>query len=222
MTTILLIEDDENVREPLADLLRKEGWRVVVASNLKEGSLHLKQEIHLLVLDWNLPDGEGLRWLTEKRDKGFLVPVIMLTARTDLVDRVIGLEYGANDYMTKPFESRELVARIRAHLRSHRQASGEDNDLRYGPLQLNTRSREVFFNQTLVHVTPTEFGLLKFLIERPGLVCAREEIMEAVWNSTAESETRALDNCVLQLRKKIDADFIQTVRSVGYKLKAQK
>jgi DNA-binding response OmpR family regulator len=218
MTCVLLVEDDDNVREPLQGILTKNGFRVLAAVNLQAADQFMPQEPDIVILDWNLPDGEGLKWLTKKRDQGFRKPVIMLTARTELVDRVIGLEFGATDYMTKPFESRELIARIHAHLRTERQVSGKPQILRYGSVQVHLSTHEVYFGENLVQLTPTEYDVLKFLLERSGQVCTREEIIDSIWQDA--KETRALDNCILQLRKKIEADLIQTVRNVGYKLKA--
>lgn len=221
MKTILLVEDDVNVREPLKAMLQKEGFQILLACNLKEASSLFESNVDLILLDWSLPDGEGLDWLIGKRREGFSKPVIILTARTDVTDRVIGLEFGANDYVTKPFESRELLARIRVQLRSLVRGSAQDI-LSYGNLKINLSSHEVRFNGQIVHLTPTEFDLLKLLLEKPGQVYTREEIGEIVWGHGTEPETRALDNCILQLRKKLDTDLIQTVRGIGYKIRVDR
>jgi DNA-binding response OmpR family regulator len=167
-----------------------------------------------------LPDGQGLDLLTELRKKGSRIPVIFLTARADVVDKVVGLEMGASDYMTKPFEPRELIARVRVRLR---EGSSEDfvaTILNVGPLSIDRLKYKVSFNGTAIELVKKEFDLLVLFAESPEKVFSRDEILNKVWGYDVFPTTRTVDTHVMLLRQKINDELIETVRSVGYRLKS--
>ncbi|OGQ91892.1 MAG: hypothetical protein A2289_10255 [Deltaproteobacteria bacterium RIFOXYA12_FULL_58_15] len=170
-------------------------------------------------LDWMLPDIPGIDLLREWREQGTRAPVIMLTARADLVDRVVGLELGANDYVTKPFEPRELLARIRVQLRQQQQIEPSESVLRFGGLELNRETREVRFRDDLLDLCRQEYTLLLLFMENPNRVFSREEILNKAWGYDTFPTTRTVDTHVLQLRQKTTAGLIETVRGIGYRLR---
>ena len=229
MTTppsILLVEDHENSRQSLKDCLEREGYRVETAENLQMARMQLAMNPDLMVLDWMLPDGQGLDLLAELRRHGSQLPVIFLTARADLVDKVLGLEIGADDYVTKPFEFRELLARIRVRLRSHSQlkdAAPETNDpalvLQAGPLTIDRLRHKVHFRGHEAVLVKKEFDLLLLLAENPERVFSRDEILNKVWGYDVYPTTRTVDTHVMLLRQKLSDALIETVRAVGYRLK---
>ena len=225
MPAHILIAEDE---EPLSMLLRynleAEGYRVEVASRGDEAELRLKEETpDLLLLDWMLPGLSGIelcRRLRGRKETESL-PVIMLTARGEESDRVRGLAIGADDYVVKPFSVPELLARVRALLR---RASPERlaDQLRYGELKLDRGSRRAWRGETELHLGPTEFRLLEFLMEKPGRVYSRAQLLDAVWGRDAEIDERTVDVHVGRLRKSVTRgmgrDPIRTVRGAGYAL----
>ena len=220
MTTILLVEDEPNIGEGLRDALVAEGFETLWVRTIAEAR---EKEAQLLLLDWMLPDGQGIDLLREMRQRGEQTPVILLTARAELTDKVIGFELGAHDYVTKPFEPRELIARIRAHLRHHKipesDASpvGQEFDLQYEELQVSTQPRRVVHKGQEVTLTKVEFDLLHLLMEAAGQVFTRDELLDRVWGYESYPTTRTVDTHVLQLRQKIHADYIETVRGIGYR-----
>src|SRR5690606_38623589 len=160
---IMLLEDDENLGVSLRKFIQDEGYEVDLARNLEEARSKKIEDYDLMILDWMLPDGQGIDYLKEVRAKTNSVPIIMLTARSELIDKVIGLESGANDYVTKPFEPRELVARIRAQLRlSSANGTEKDTDakIELGDLVIDKHQREVFFAGKTVEMTKMEFDFL--------------------------------------------------------------
>lgn len=231
MNRILLIEDDQSLGATLTRFLSDEGYDVTLATTLQEGKARFKevngeQAYRLIVLDWMLPDGQGIDFLNELRGRSLRTPVIMLTARTELIDKVIGLESGANDYVTKPFEPRELVARIRAQLRGHsgresksRDRSSENEVLEIGELKINYATREVFFQDKKIEMTKMEYDFLRLLAEHPNRAFSREEILNKVWGYENYPSTRTVDTHVLQIRQKLRDELIETVRGIGYRFR---
>lgn len=217
---ILLVEDDLNLGASLEKYLIGEGFKVSWSRSLSEARSISLNDIDLIVLDWMLPDGQGVDYLKELRTENLQTPIIMLTARTELIDKVIGLESGANDYMTKPFEPRELSARIRSQIRfsSSLDTSDSNNLIIVGELEINTLERKVFFKKDEVDLTKMEFEFLKLLAESPKRAFSRDEILNKVWGYEHYPTTRTVDTHVLQLRQKLDESLIETVRGIGYKL----
>lgn len=222
MAKILIVEDHENLSRSLQEFIGHEGYQVEAASSLAEARAKVKSNPDLIVLDWMLGDGQGLDFLTELRRQGNASPVIFLTARVDVVDKVLGLEMGASDYMTKPFETRELLARIRVRLREsglRADASNEATVLKVGALMIDRLRHKVQFRDRSIDLVKKEFDLLALLAEDPEKVFSRDEILNKVWGYDVFPTTRTVDTHVLQLRQKTDDQLIETVRSVGYRLR---
>lgn len=218
---VLLIEDDKNILSSLNDYLKDEGYSVSVASSLASArSVIGRASPEIIVLDWMLPDGQGLDYLKELRREGLKIPIILLTARNDLVDKVLGLESGADDYLTKPFEPRELVTRMRVRLRDL--LAKTSSKICFRGIELDTEAREVKYRGVTLELTKLEFELLHLLIESPGRVFTREAILNKVWGFDNFPTTRTVDNHIVQLRQKIEADFFETVRGIGYRLVEEK
>lgn len=216
---ILLIEDDQSLGESLVKYLKNEGFSVHWCLRLSEAKEKMNDllSLDLILLDWMLPDGQGIDFLKMIRAQKNSVPVIMLTARTDLLDKVIGLESGSNDYMTKPFEPRELIARIRVQLRMLQQSESDPILIERKDLKIHTTEREVFYKNKEVYLTKMEFDLLKLFAENPGRPFSRDELLNKVWGFEFSSSTRTVDTHVLQLRQKFEEDLIETVRGIGYR-----
>lgn len=221
MAHVLIIEDHQNISLSLKDLIIKEGHQVVICENL---ALAREQFIptasvkpDLIILDWMLPDGQGLDFLIELRKQGVTTPVIFLTARAEVVDKVLGLEMGANDYLTKPFEPRELIARVRVQLRV--KTPEPTGSLTVGSLVIDRIRHKVSFKGAAVELVKKEFDLLVLLAESPEKVFSRDEILNKVWGYEVYPTTRTVDTHIMLLRQKIDDQLIETVRSVGYRLK---
>jgi len=220
MKQILLVEDDENLGISLKKHLEDEGYSVTLAQNLETAWDADPSNFKIVILDWMLPDGQGIDFLKEVRGKKIMTPILMLTARTELIDKVIGLESGANDYMTKPFEPRELIARIRVQLRENvNSPSPTESKIIYGDLSIDKERREVVFTEKTLEFTKMEYELLVLLAEAPGRVFTREEILNKVWGFENYPSTRTVDTHVLQLRQKLSDDLIETIRGIGYRLK---
>ncbi|MGW0519285.1 response regulator transcription factor [Crossiella sp. NPDC003009] len=215
---VLLVEDDEPIAESLRRGLRRYGFEV---DWVRTGAAALTAaEADLVLLDLGLPDTDGLDVCRELRARGD-VPIIVISARSDEVDRVVGLEIGADDYVTKPFGVREVIARMRAVLRRVRPADqpAPARPDSYGRLSLDRRGRRSFMDEAEVLLTPKEFDLLAFLTEEPGAVFTREQIMEAVWDANWFGPTKTLDVHIGSLRRKFPGAFtIETVRGVGFRL----
>ncbi|CAN5248552.1 response regulator transcription factor [soil metagenome] len=220
---ILLIEDEESISDPLAAALRREGFDAVVAGTASDGLEAFRtRSPDLVLLDVMLPDGDGRDLLRQIRNTS-RTPVVMLTARGDEMDLVVGLELGADDYVTKPFSAAELIARVRAVLRRtsapspHGEATLEVGDVR---MDLNTRT--VTRGERPVELTLKEFELLRMLMEEAGKVVRRNELMDEVWDPNWFGPTKTLDVHVSSLRKKLEDDsadphYIHTVRGVGFR-----
>jgi DNA-binding response OmpR family regulator len=229
MSTILLVEDAKELARILAQELETNGYRVCHAVD-GEQALQMFQEFNpdLVILDWMLPKLDGLDVLSRLRQVS-AVPVLMLTARKEEADRVIGLELGADDYLTKPFGMRELVARVRALLRRivHVQSilagdqDGGAAPIACGPLRLEPGSRTACLDETALNLTRTEFDLLFLLAKNPRRAFSRTYLLETVWGGEAISGDRSVDNTILRLRKKLGVfgEAIETVWGVGYRLK---
>lgn len=218
MKKILIVEDDVNLGASLKKICDGEGFHTFLAGNLAEARSLISSPFDLVVLDWMLTDGQGIDFLKEIRRNDQSTPVIMLTARTDLIDKVIGLESGSNDYMTKPFESRELVARIRVQLRDKTQSKEAAERLVLGKLIFDTKAHEFFFDTKKVALTKMEYELLKLLAENPRQTFSRENLLDKVWGYENFPTTRTVDNHVLQIRQKTNDDIIETIRGLGYRL----
>lgn len=223
MSKILLIEDDKQLGAILNHFLQKENFEVVWVTTLSDARIKLAMvKPNLVLLDWMLPDGQGIDFLKDIRAEKNYIPFIMLTARSELLDKVIGLEAGADDYLTKPFEPRELVARIRVQLRKeeqtdHEQAKEQNQKISRKNILIDLFSREVFFESQLIHLTKMEFDLLVLLADNPGRPYTREELLNKVWGFEFTPTTRTVDTHILQLRQKFGDEIIETVRGVGYR-----
>ena len=220
---VLVVEDESALVELLRYNLEKEGFDVSTVADGEEALTAISEsKPDLVILDWMLPHVSGLEVCRQIRRKSETrgLPVIMLTARGEEGDRVRGLEGGADDYVTKPFSPNELIARIRAVLRRAKPVA--DEVLSYANLTMDLASHRVTRNGRAIHLGPTEFRLLRFLMERPGRVYSREQLLDAVWGRDIYVEARTVDVHIRRLRKALnaadDADLIRTVRSAGYSL----
>ena len=234
VTTILVAEDSDELAEVVGRELRSAGYDVLRASTGRVAlKLHAREQPSLVVLDWMLPELDGLAVLRELRDSrdGAATPVIMLTARGEEADRVIGLEVGADDYLTKPFSMRELLARIRALLRrderlretlaaDRRADDGAPVD--GGPLHLDPAAHTAELAGAPLELTPQEFALLHLLVRNPGRAFSRGYLLDAVWGVDSVPGDRSVDNAVLRLRRKLgpSGDLIETVWGVGYRFRS--
>jgi len=222
--SVLVVEDEPALSTLLRYNLEKEGFSVSEAHDGEEALLQLKEaKPDAVLLDWMLPRISGLELCRQIRRAPAWrdLPVIILTARGEEVDRVRGLDSGADDYVVKPFSPNELVARLRAVIRRARPASNAEV-LRFANLALDLSAHRVTRGGESVHLGPTEFRLLRFLLERPGRVFSREQLLDAVWGRDAEVELRTVDVHIRRLRKAVNAggqrDLIRTVRAAGYAL----
>jgi two-component system, OmpR family, response regulator RegX3 len=213
---LLLVEDEDAIAEPLATGLRREGF---VVERVATGKEALEAgEPDLILLDVGLPDMDGFSVCRELRSRSN-VPIIMVTAKGEEVDRVVGLEVGADDYIVKPFGFRELIARIRAVTRRAGERTANQSTVSVGTLELDARSRRVFVGGREVDLTPKEFDLLALLASDPGAVFSRSRILEEVWQTTWFGSAKTIDVHVAALRKKLgDPSWIETVRGVGLRL----
>jgi two-component system, OmpR family, response regulator RegX3 len=223
---ILLIEDEESISEPLERALGREGFDVATAATVAEGRERFRTaRPDLVLLDVMLPDGDGRDILREIRDTS-RTPVVMLTARGEELERVLGLELGADDYVTKPFSSAELAARVRAVLRrTDSPAAGGDGDgavLETGPVRMELERHEASLDGEPLDLTVKEYELLRMLLESAGRVVTREQLIREVWDTSWFGSTKTLDVHVSALRRKLGDDpaaprFIHTVRGVGFR-----
>lgn len=228
---ILIVEDESKIARVIQLELEYEGYEAMTARTGKEGLRLLERyEWDVVLLDIMLPELNGIEVLRRMRSTGDVTPVILLTARDSIPDKVSGLDQGANDYMTKPFKIEELLARIRALLRTRQQfmqTERRGDDLfTIGELSLNEKSHEVKVQETIIDLTPREFDLLKFLMQHPNQVLNREQLLSAVWGYDYYGDTNVVDVYIRYVRKKIESvtetAYIHTVRGVGYMLKADK
>ncbi|HWA82749.1 MAG TPA: response regulator transcription factor [Fimbriimonadaceae bacterium] len=224
MNEILVVDDDPFLRESLKRLLSSNGFTVRAAAAAREGFIQIAENApDLLILDLSLPDEDGLTLCRRIRAK-WKFPIVMLTSRSDLLDKVVGLEVGADDYLTKPFEARELIARVRANLRrqtEYQPAKGQDEVIEIGPLRLDTASRKATMRENPVTLTALEFRLLHYFVANSGRVLEREALFETVWGYEEEFNSNSLDVFVYRLRTKLEkasgTKLIHTVRGCGYR-----
>jgi two-component system, OmpR family, response regulator RegX3 len=214
---VLVVEDEQAIAEPLAEGLRREGFSVTVAGTGAEALA--ADEPDVVLLDLRLPDTDGLDVCRQLRARSD-VPIIVVTARGEEVDRVVGLELGADDYVVKPFGIRELIARIRAVTRRTHGRSME-GPVRIGTLEVDERARRATIGEEELELTAKEFDLLMALARDPGAVISRHRLLEDVWNTSWFGSTKTIDVHVAALRRKLgDPALIETVRGVGFRLRA--
>lgn len=223
MHKVALVEDDRNIASGLVQYLESESFQVEHFESIASFLQVDCAAFDILLLDWNLPDGCGIDILKKLERMSERPPTIMLTARTDIIDRVLSLELGASDFMSKPFDPRELLARMRVRLREKSTtktalSSPENNErMRFGNLELDLRSRKLLVNGAEMDLPKTEFNLVEFFMKNPNKVFTRDELLDAVWGLENYPTTRTVDNHVLLLRQKLGAEWIETVRGVGYR-----
>jgi DNA-binding response OmpR family regulator len=223
-SVVLVVEDEPAIAELLRGYLSRDGFQVELAVDGESGLLAVQRHRPAaVILDVGLPGIDGTEVCRRLRAAGDWTPVLFVTARDDEVDRVLGLELGADDYVTKPFSPREVVARVRAVLRRRQPVAGSEPEksrlLQVGRLSLDPSSRRVDAGGVAVELTTTEFDLLLYLMERPGRVCPRDELLTDVWGYPAGTATRTTDVHIAQLRGKLgDAVRLRTVRGVGYSI----
>ena len=222
--TVLLVEDEPAQREMLAYNLEAEGFDVIIADNGEDGLILVDEnDPDLIVLDWMMPQLSGIEVCRrlKSNSKTRQIPVIMLSARAEEVDRVRGLETGADDYVVKPYSVIELMARVKAHLRRIRAAAVGDR-LEYADIMLDPETHKVFRSQSELKLGPTEFRLLSTFMEKPGRVWSRDQLLDRVWGRDIYVDTRTVDVHVGRLRKALcqygGDDPLRTVRGAGYAL----
>jgi DNA-binding response OmpR family regulator len=216
---VLVVEDDAVVAAALHALLAGEGYAPTVAGSIAEARAAGAADFDVVLLDWRLPDGEGIDFLKELR-KTSDVPVLMVTARVDVIDRVLGLELGADDYVTKPVEPRELLARIKARLRRPGKEAAPEAErvIEAHEIRVDLDAREVTFRGQPVTLTKMELELLVLLLKNPGRVFSREELLNQVWGFERAPTTRTVDTHVAVLRSKLVPELFESVRGIGYRL----
>ena len=221
MTNVLLVEDDPAIAEPLARALTREGYEVR-AHGTGQGAIDNSAGMDLIVLDLGLPDMDGLdvaRWI---RSKGMTTPILVLTARADEVDLVVGLDAGADDYVTKPFRLAELLARVRALLRRAGGELTDEDELTAQDVRVDVAAHRAFQGKRELQLTAKEFELLRVLVREAGSVVSRDALMREVWGSDPSGSTKTLDMHVSWLRRKLGDDandprYITTVRGMGFR-----
>ena len=221
---VLVVEDDRAIQEFLARGLREAGYQVDLAADGRAGEALALEGIHdALVVDLNLPDMDGLDLIARCRSQGNAAPVLILSARRSVDDRVKGLEHGGDDYLTKPFALAELLARLRNLLRRGTSVQAESNRLHVADLHLDLLRREARRGDQLLQLTPQEFSLLEYLCRNAGRVVTRTMILDHVWRMRIDPATNVVDVHIYRLRSKVDHDtsrpLIHTIRGVGYVLK---
>ena len=221
---ILVIEDEPDIRKNLEYNLGREGFKVfsVASLNDAEEKLQNNNDFSLLILDLMLPDGSGLDLYKKIKSepKTENIPIIILTAKDDEVDKVVGFELGADDYVTKPFSVRELILRIKAVLkRGQKKEDLVEVERKFGDLIIDVESHEVYVNNNQIDLTALEFRLLRQLVDRRGRVQSRDQLLEDVWGYSVEVTTRTVDTHIKRLREKLGpmGKYVQTIRGVGYK-----
>ena len=223
MQKILVIEDEESILMALEDNLRLEGYEVLSARDGREGlSMAKAQEYDLIILDIMLPQMDGFEVCKELRQAKIRTPILMLTAKSQEIDKVLGLEIGADDYVTKPYSPRELLARVKALLRRTKQIQQDIESYHFGDIEADFNKYEVKKGGLLIYLTALEFSLLHFLIQNRGHVTSRDVILDEVWGKKVYIQPRTVDKHIADLRKKIEDNpsnpkFILGVRGIGYK-----
>ncbi|MFC2083600.1 response regulator transcription factor [Bacteroidota bacterium] len=223
MERILIIEDEESILMALEDNLQIEGYKVTSAVDGEEGLTRAKEnDFDLILLDIMLPKMDGFEVCKQIRAVGINTPIIMLTAKSQEIDKVLGLEFGADDYVTKPFSSRELLARIKALLRRTKLPIQNSDRFNFGDIEVDFQKYEVRKKGELIYLTALEFNLLHFLMENINQVIERDKILDEVWGNDVYVQARTVDKHISELRKKIEDNpanpkYIRGVRSIGYK-----
>ena len=221
--TILVVEDDKSLLPMITYNIEKNGFLVKSATNGEDALLLIKEEIpSLAIFDWMIPEPNGLELckILRRKQETSNLPIIMLTAREEEEDRIRGLEYGADDYISKPFSPAELIARIKALIR--RSTSTQNNILEFEDIKIFDNEHKVFRGKSRVHLGPTEYNLLKHLMENPCRVFSREQLLDSVWGHGIYVERRTVDTHIRRLRKSLNIEgkknFIRTIRSSGYSI----
>ncbi len=223
MKKILIVEDDPAILKGLISSLESEGYSVVSSTDGEEGfKLGKSLNIDLIILDVMLPNKDGFEICRDLRKSGINTPILMLTSKKEEIDKVLGLEIGADDYMTKPFSIRELHARIKAILRRKAELIKNLDEFSFNGINLDFKKMEALKNGEPIKLTTLEFKILKYLIEREGEVVSRDKLLDDVWGYEAFPTTRTVDNYILSIRKKIENDpaepvHILTIPKSGYK-----
>ena len=221
--TILVVEDDKSLLPMITYNIEKNGFLVKAATNGEDALLLIKEEIpSLAIFDWMIPEPNGLELckILRRKQETSNLPIIMLTAREEEEDKIRGLEYGADDYISKPFSPAELIARIKALIR--RSTSTQNNILEFEDIKIYDNEHKVFRGKSRVHLGPTEYNLLKHLMENPCRVFSREQLLDSVWGHGIYVERRTVDTHIRRLRKSLNIEgkknFIRTIRSSGYSI----
>ncbi len=220
---ILIIEDDPAILKGLTTNLEEEGYKVSSSMDGDAGfNLAKSQNIDLIILDLMLPNKDGFEICRDLRKEGINTPILMLTSKKEEIDKVLGLEIGADDYVTKPFSLRELLARIKAILRRKNNVVKEIEEYSFDDIKIDFKKMEAFKNKAQLRLSALEFKVLKYLIEREGEVVTREQLLDDVWGYEAFPTTRTVDNYILTLRKKIEKNSTEpvhllTLHKSGYK-----
>lgn len=223
MEKILIIEDEESILMALEDNLKLEGYEVSSAMDGLEGlSMAKEQRFDLLILDIMLPEMDGFEVCRQLRKTGITIPILMLTAKSQEAEKILGLELGADDYVTKPFSPRELLARVKALLRRVKLPQKEIHIFKFGDVEIDFKKYEVRKKRKLIYLTALEFSLLHFLIKYKDQVVQRNSILDEVWGDDVFVQPRTVDKHISELRKKIEDDppnpkYIIGVRNIGYK-----
>jgi DNA-binding response OmpR family regulator len=223
MSLILVIEDERAILDGLRDNLEFEGYRVLTATNGESGlNLARAHKPDVIVLDLMLPRLSGYEVCRKLRAENIAIPILMLTARGEETDRVLGLDLGADDYVTKPFSVRELAARVRALLRRSKSDPSMPREVRFGGVHVDFQRYEASRDGDAVDLTRKEFAVLQVLAARPGIAVSRDQLLEQVWGYHAQQSTRTVDNHIATLRAKLDVQgeprHLVTIHGVGYKL----
>lgn len=227
MAKILIVEDENKIARFVELELKYEGYEVEIAGDGRQGfEKAMHEDIDLVILDIMLPGLSGIEVCRRVRQEGKQVPIIMLTAKDDVTDKVAGLDMGADDYMTKPFAIEELLARIRVALNRHSNAVTKTEILQYGKLVINLSSHTVTYDKEEITLTKKEFQLLEYLLKNKNIAMTREQLLNNVWDYEYLGDTNVVDVYVRYLRQKIDDKYgihlISTVRGVGYIIKDEK
>jgi two-component system phosphate regulon response regulator PhoB len=225
--TVLIVEDEKSISTLLKYNLEKEGYTIIISQNGEDGIEQVKKNLpDLVILDWMLPDLSGIAVcdLIKREPRLKSIPVIMLTAKSEETDKIRGFETGADDYVTKPFSTKELVLRVQALLKRAKPSLIEDIVV-FKDLKIDRLSRRVYRGDNQIKLGPTEYNLLNFFIKNPSRVYSREQLLNQVWGNAIYVETRTVDVHIRRLRKAINlegkVDLIRTVRSAGYALDIQ-
>ena len=220
---ILVLEDEPDIRKTLEYNLSREGYKVISAASIEQAKTFIKSDtFSLFLLDLMLPDGSGLDLCKKLKGNSETesVPIIILTAKDDEIDKIVGLELGADDYVTKPFSVRELILRIKSVLkRGTLKKDIVEIERQFGGMKINPDSHEVFIDSEEISLTALEFRLLKELVDKRGRVQSRDQLLTEVWGYSAEVTTRTVDTHIKRLREKLGSmgKYVQTIRGVGYK-----